>query len=100
VAREVIASTRELVAARLGSEREEYFVLDARAWDALRGGEALPAREVFRVAGRLAARDDDLVVITNEWNTGEWEGVFPNKSEREAKLPTVLPPSLRRLRRT
>jgi len=59
---------------RLGSATEEYFIVDADYWDRFRGSTGGVAREVFRVCGEdHLDTDDDWVVITNAWNTGEEE---------------------------
>ncbi|NOS99499.1 MAG: phospholipid carrier-dependent glycosyltransferase [Phycisphaerales bacterium] len=58
----------------LAAAQEEYFIIDADFWDRLRQNDGLPAREVLRVPGdEIDDTDDDWVVITNPWNTGEEE---------------------------
>jgi len=77
---------------RLSSDTEEYFIADARLVDRMREAVSTPIREVFRVSGSTRSDDDDLVVLTNQWNTGEWEKIYPSQNEREAKLPIPLEP--------
>lgn len=88
---ELLNESIHRITERLVSNAEEYFIIDARLYDRVHESLSIPAREVFRVAG-TTRRDDDLVVITNDWNTGEWEKIYPAKDERQAKQPTVLKP--------
>lgn len=72
---------------RLASPGEEYFLLDVESWGQLRDTFGISAREVFRVAGEDADEtDDDWVVITNAWNTGEEEDHLHTTSPGSCQL--------------
>jgi hypothetical protein len=77
----------------LDSDTEEYFIADARLVDRMRESISTPIREVFRASSSPKSQDEDWVVLTNQWNTGEWEKLFPARNEREAKRPVPWEPT-------
>lgn len=61
---------------RLASHEEEYFILDLESWNKLQETFGVSAREVVRVLGEEPQdEEDDWVLITNLWNTGEEEDI-------------------------
>jgi len=101
IPRELLMAGAERLERRLESNEEEYFIIDAEIWDKMRHSLAPRAREVFRVLGdEQFDDDDDWVVITNDWNTGEEEdfvvaakglpnGVMTVPDASNAPIPTL-----------
>ncbi|MCC7316646.1 MAG: glycosyltransferase family 39 protein [Planctomycetes bacterium] len=79
----------------LGHDTQEvYLLFTASWWDRFRAASPNLGREVFRVSSDRPG--DAWVVVTNNWNTGEWEDILPASSERAAKRPESLPATGRR----
>jgi len=73
VPEDVLLEGAKRIIDRLNSKQEEYFIFEAKELEMLKKLFPVEYREVLRVETEHGDPGEDIVVITNKWNTGEEE---------------------------